>query len=242
MNELCTRISSACSGDIITLEPNQIYHVRQDDSFSLSGYFCTNSARQDENPNGTRFCAIFLEDKKDIVIDGNGATILVHGKMTTILLNRCENITIKNLTIDYACPTMTECTVLENCNGIVTMRIHPDCRFRADGNQLYWRGEDGFYGVLGVCAILTLAAVGVYILVKAAIPWEGYRMLLEEGDYNRAAKRGNRQYSGIYWGLITAAYLAVSFLTQRWDMTWIIWPVAAVLYGVIVEILKLRGK
>jgi len=146
MNELCTRISSACSGDIITLEPNQIYHVRQDDSFSLSGYFCTNSARQDENPNGTRFCAIFLENKKDIVIDGNGATILVHGKMTTILLNRCENITIKNLTIDYACPTMTECTVLENCNGIVTMRIHPDCRFRADGNQLYWRGEDGFDG------------------------------------------------------------------------------------------------
>ena len=107
---------------------------------------------------------------------------------------------------------------------------------------LLWRGEDGFYGVLGVCAILTLAAVGVYILVKAAIPWEGYRMLLEEGDYNRAAKRGNRQYSGIYWGLITAAYLTVSFLTQRWDMTWIIWPVAGVLYGVIVEILKLRGK
>ena len=107
---------------------------------------------------------------------------------------------------------------------------------------LLWRGEDEFYGVLGVSAILTLAAVGVHIIVKASIPWEAYRMLLEEGDYTRAAKRTNRQYAGVYWGIVTAAYLAVSFLTQRWDVSWVIWPVAGVLYGVVGEIAKLRGK
>ena len=67
-------------------------------------------------------------------------------------------------------------------------------------------------------------------------------MLLEEGDYTRASKRSNRKYSGIYWGLITAAYLAVSFITRRWDMTWIVWPVAGVLYGVLMEVTKLREK
>ena len=107
---------------------------------------------------------------------------------------------------------------------------------------LLWRGEDEFYGVLGVSAILTLAGIGVHILVKASIPWEGYRMLLEEGDYTRDRKRTNRQYAGIYWCIVTAAYLAVSFLTNRWDMTWIIWPVAAVLYGAVVEIFKLRDR
>ncbi len=107
---------------------------------------------------------------------------------------------------------------------------------------LLWRGEDEFYGVLGVSAILTLAGIGVHILGKVSIPWEGYRMLLEEGDYTRASKRGNRKYSGIYWGLITAAYLAVSFITHRWDMTWIVWPVAGVLYGVVVEIVKLKER
>ena len=107
---------------------------------------------------------------------------------------------------------------------------------------LLWRGEDEFYGVLGVSAILTLAGIGVHILVKASIPWEGYRMLLEEGDYTRARKRTNRQYAGIYWCIVTAAYLAVSFLTNRWDMTWIIWPVAAVLFGAVGEIGKLRGN
>ena len=107
---------------------------------------------------------------------------------------------------------------------------------------LLWRGEDEFYGVLGVSAILTLAGIGVHILVKASIPWEGYRMLLEEGDYTRDRKRTNRQYAGIYWCIVTAAYLAVSFLTNRWDMTWISWPVAAVLFGAVGEIGKLRGK
>ena len=107
---------------------------------------------------------------------------------------------------------------------------------------LLWRGEDDFYGVLGISAILVLAAVGVYILVKAAIPWEGYRMLLEQGDYTRDRKRNARRYGGIYWSIVTAAYLAVSFLTKRWDMTWIVWPVAGVLYGVVGEIGKLREK
>ena len=103
---------------------------------------------------------------------------------------------------------------------------------------LLWRGEDDFYGVLGVAATMTLAGIGVYILLKAAIPWEAYRMLLEEGDYTRARKRNNRQYGGAYWSIVTAAYLAVSFITRRWDMTWIIWPVAGVLFGVVGEISK----
>ncbi len=107
---------------------------------------------------------------------------------------------------------------------------------------ILWQGEDELYGVLGVSAVLTLAAVGVHTIVQTSVPWEGYRMLLEEGDYTRSAKRSNRKYSGIYWGIMTAGYLAVSFITRRWDVTWIVWPVAGVLYGVILEIGKLREK
>lgn len=107
---------------------------------------------------------------------------------------------------------------------------------------LLWRGEDEWIGVLGISAILLLVAIGVHTIVKISIPWEGYRMLLEEGDYSRARKRGNNKYSGIYWGIITAAYLAVSFITNRWDMTWIVWPVAGVLYGVFMEVTRLRDK
>ena len=107
---------------------------------------------------------------------------------------------------------------------------------------LLWRGDDELYGVLGIAAILTLVAIGVYNIVLTSVPWEGYQMLLEQGDYTRSAKRSNRKYSGIYWGIVTAGYLAASFITNRWDRTWIVWPVAGVLYGVLAEVVKLRDK
>lgn len=146
MNELSLIFSEASDGDIITLEKDRVYDVRQDDSFSVSGFYCSNSAKQDENPNGMRYSAIFLENKNNITIDGNGATILVHGKMTPMLFYGCSNIIVKNLIIDYAVPTMTEFTVLDNTDGVITIKINDDCLWRVDGNTLYWHGEEGYDG------------------------------------------------------------------------------------------------
>ena len=138
MNELSTLFLNVLDGDTVTLEMDKIYNVRQDDSYVLEGFFCSNTAKQDENPDGKRFSAVYLNNRKNVIIDGNGATILVHGKMTPILFYRCENITVRNLTIDYAVPTMTEFTVLDSDNGVITIRINEDCLWRVDGNVLYW--------------------------------------------------------------------------------------------------------
>lgn len=145
MNELSNIFLSVKYGDTVTLE-NKVYHVRQDDSFEFEGYYCSNTAKIDENPNGLRRTAIYLKNKKNIIIDGNGATILVHGKMTPILLDRCENITIKNLTVDYACPTMAEFTVLSNEVGECVFKINDECLFRLEGNEIIWQGETGADG------------------------------------------------------------------------------------------------
>lgn len=148
MNELSTLFLNVLDGDTVTLEMDKIYNVRQDDSYVLEGFFCSNTAKQDENPDGKRFSAVYLKDRKNVIIDGNGATILVHGKMTPILFYRCENITVRNLTIDYAVPTMTEFTVLDSDNGVITIRINEDCLWRVDGNVLYWCGEKGSDGTV----------------------------------------------------------------------------------------------
>lgn len=148
MNELSTLFLNVLDGDTVTLETDKTYNVRQDDSYVLEGFFCSNTAKQDENPDGKRFSAVYLNDRKNVIIDGNGATILVHGKMTPILFYRCENITVRNLTIDYAVPTMTEFTVLDSDNGVITIRINEDCLWRVDGNVLYWCGEKGSDGTV----------------------------------------------------------------------------------------------
>ncbi len=147
LNELCTLFANVKNGDSITLEKNKVYHIRQDDSFEFEGYFCTNTAKKHENPNGLRRTAIYLKNKKNITVDGNGASVIVHGKMTPFLFDNCENITVKNITVDYACPTMAEFKVISSDNGVCVIRINPECLFRIEDNNLIWQGENGDDGV-----------------------------------------------------------------------------------------------
>ena len=78
--------------------------------------------------------------------------------------------------------------------------------------------------------------------VSAAIAlWEesGVIKLLQEGDYTMEAKRNNKKnepISTIYWLVATAIYLAYSFITNDWGKSWIIWPVAGVLYAAVMVV------
>ena len=101
--------------------------------------------------------------------------------------------------------------------------------------------ENAFAMILAVCMLLALVAVGVLLIVRSSIIWGSYQQLLEEGDYSREAKEESRKYgwiAGSYWLLVTAGYLAWSFITNRWNQTWIVWPVAAVAFAAIYEITK----
>ena len=74
-----------------------------------------------------------------------------------------------------------------------------------------------------------------------SIVWGSYQMLLQEGDYTRENKEELKRivnFSSIYWCLVTAGYLAWSFITMNWNRTWIVWPVAAVAYAAIASIFK----
>ena len=106
--------------------------------------------------------------------------------------------------------------------------------------------EEEFVYIVSLCALLAVAAVGVLLIVRSSMIWGSFQMLLEEGDYTREAKAESKKYGWIatsYWMLVTAGYLTWSFITNRWDRTWIVWPVAAVAYAAVYEIAKaLRRK
>jgi hypothetical protein len=97
--------------------------------------------------------------------------------------------------------------------------------------------------IIGVDVLLIMIAVGVKMIVLTCIRQGGYDKLLEEGDYTRLNKRASR-YDGIYWAIATAIYLCWSFITMRWEMTWIVWPIAGVLFAAYHEIMKaiIRSK
>ena len=89
----------------------------------------------------------------------------------------------------------------------------------------------------GVAALLIMVGVGVKILVKTAMINNGYNKLLEEGEYTRLNKRSSR-WDSIYWSIAAAIYLAWSFISGRWDFTWIVWPIAGVTFAAYKEIIK----
>ena len=96
---------------------------------------------------------------------------------------------------------------------------------------------------VGVCFTLALIAIGVWMIVRVSIMWDAYKKLLEEGDYTRMKKKSKSNVvAGIYWALITAGYLAYSFITMDWGHSWIVWPIAGVLYAVIDQIVEASAK
>ena len=101
------------------------------------------------------------------------------------------------------------------------------------------------YGI-AVALLLTFVAIGVLLIVRSSTVWGSFQQLLEEGGYSRSNKeesQRNELLSTIYWCSVTAGFLAYSFITQRWDRSWIVWPVAGVVYGVVIAVASsLRKK
>ncbi|MDO5540125.1 MAG: helix-turn-helix domain-containing protein [Eubacteriales bacterium] len=96
-----------------------------------------------------------------------------------------------------------------------------------------------------VCIILVMVAMGVYVITGVSIPQGSFDKLLQVGEYTAEAKELNRKtafFPGIYWCLITAGYLAVSLWKNNWNVSWIIWPVAGVLFAGLNGIVKAVAK
>ena len=92
-----------------------------------------------------------------------------------------------------------------------------------------------------VSLLLVLIAIGVNIIIRVSMIKESYDTLLQEGEFSREEKYAKRKlnaFSGAYWCLATAIYLGWSFWTMRWDFTWIVWPVAGVLFAAVSTILR----
>jgi len=88
--------------------------------------------------------------------------------------------------------------------------------------------------VIYTALLLVLISIAVHIFVRAGVTWGSFSILLEEEDYTREKKEMEKsQFPTIYWGVIAAIYLGISFLTNKWATTWIIWPVAACLFAAL---------
>lgn len=100
---------------------------------------------------------------------------------------------------------------------------------------------DSLCMVISLCLTLVLAGVGVMFLVAVGIPWASCEKLLQEGDYSKEEKSRlpvTGTASTVYWLTAVAVYLAWSFATDDWEHTWIVWPVAGVLFPAVLALVR----
>ncbi len=95
--------------------------------------------------------------------------------------------------------------------------------------------------ITGLCMTILLGGLCAVLFILRGIPAASYDKLLEEGDYARARKTSPvpvGAVSTVFWLVTVAIYLGWSFGTNDWDSSWILWPVAGVLYAALSVILN----
>lgn len=88
------------------------------DSNYFREYFETNT--YDVNP---KRLGILIEKKKNITIDGGGSDFVFHGHMQPFTLDNAQNISIKNVNIDWDRPLTAESEVVESSAERVVLKI-----------------------------------------------------------------------------------------------------------------------
>lgn len=97
--------------------------------------------------------------------------------------------------------------------------------------------ENDELAIFCVCLLLFFVAIGVALMTFVGIRWGALNDILKEGEYSNVEnkKKNNimKPISSIFWLSVIAGYLGYSFYTKDWNRSWIIWPVAGLLFGVV---------
>ncbi len=97
-------------------------------------------------------------------------------------------------------------------------------------------------GDFGGAFLFIFIATGVYMIVYSGIIEGSFDTLLNlnetgtmGGRYNdiRYTNKKVEAVMEVYWATVTCIYLIWSFVTFDWHYTWIIWPIAGIVYKII---------
>lgn len=106
-------------------------------------------------------------------------------------------------------------------------------------------GEDSMALLFSVPMLLVIVSVGVFLFVLSGERWGCVEELLKRDGKPREDARWAKikdTVGTVYWLCAVAIYLGYSFITDDWDQSWIVWPIAGVLFAALAVIMDLFGK
>ncbi len=87
-----------------------------------------------------------------------------------------------------------------------------------------------------VGVLLVLTSIAVNLIVRSSCVMGCYNKLLQEEDYtvkNKETANALSAVASVFWLAVVGGYLAWSFLSGSWHITWIVFPLAVFVYAII---------
>ena len=118
--------------------PKAVYHFYEEDSHERTYYI---SNHDQVNPKRVAFA---LENLKNVTIDGQGCELIFHGRMLPFALVNCENVTLKNFSIDHQPPHLRQISVdsIDNSTRSLICSIIPEDNYIIKNNKISFTGPN----------------------------------------------------------------------------------------------------
>ena len=90
--------------------------------------------------------------------------------------------------------------------------------------------------------LMIIAGIGAGMFIVAGTQNASMKKLLREGEFTEKEKNrtGIREAVGFcYWGILTGIFLAWSFLTNQWHISWLVFAIGGVLFPIVMMLCNL---
>ena len=90
--------------------------------------------------------------------------------------------------------------------------------------------------------LMIIAGIGAGMFIVAGTQNASMQKLLKEGDFTEKENKRTsvKEFVGFcYWGILTSIYLAWSFLTNHWHISWLVYAIGGVLFPIVMCICNL---
>lgn len=124
---------------VLRLEPGR-YDIWPDGAVRRE-YFITNTSSEEECPSKVKTLGILFDRIEGLTVEGNGAELIFHGKITPIVFDRCRDVTLRDLSIDFERPGGSELTYVRTDEGCVEVLLHRDSRYAIVDGRIRLYGE-----------------------------------------------------------------------------------------------------
>lgn len=96
-----------------------------------------------ECPSKIKTIGLLFNKMRNLKVEGNGALLMFHGKMTTIVLDSCQNVTLEGLSVDFERPAGSELHYEYVGENYVDVSVHRDTKYEIVNGKLNLYGEGG---------------------------------------------------------------------------------------------------